>query len=217
MFEKFFRRGKLDLRISSLLLVGTVLFGGAFLLQITVSAQTTYITVYGQLDYYQCPTTTYTNTLVGSCQNFFFLATNDTTPGIPNYPRLDFSQSVVPAPSQSDVGKVIAVIGYYVSTACAGDVSPVEGCQVLQVHVWGPYYGPSALPTTPGCFSSSNPPTTWVSVQCVTAPTIPLGGATAQGLTPAYHIGLFSLTAPLIIIVVLVLAFLGYIFTHRKK
>jgi len=205
------------LRISSLLLVGIVLFGGVFVLQITVSAQITYITVYGQLNYYQCPTTTYTNALVGSCQNFFFLSTNGTTPGIPNYPGLDFSQSVVPAPSQSDVGKAIVVVGYYVSTPCTSDVSPTERCQVLHVHVWGPYYGPSALPTTPGCFSSLNPPTTWVSVQCVTAPTIPLGGATAQGLTPAYHIGPFSLTPPRIIIVVIVLAFLGYMLTHRKK
>ena len=76
--------------------------------------------------------------------------------------------------------------------------------------------GPSTLPTTTGCFSGSNPPTTWVSVQCVTAPSIPLG-ASAQRSTPTYSIGPVLSAATQIITVVIVLAFLGYMFTHRKK
>ena len=91
-----------------------------------------------------------------------------------------------------------------------------NGCQDFFVHIWGPYYGPSTLPTTTGCFSSSNPPTTWVSVQCVTAPTIPLG-ATAHRSTPTYPIGPFLLTTTQIIIVVIILAFLGYMFTTERS
>ena len=197
------------MRISSLSLVVTVLLGVSFLSQTTVSAQTTYITVYGQLAFYSCATVTYTNPLVGPCQSFFSLTTNGTTPGIPKDLVLDFLQSVVPAPAQTDMGKTVAVTGYYgQESAC---VAGYNNCPAFFVHTWGPYFGSSrSLPTT-GCFTSSNPPTIWVSVQCVTPPTIPLiGGLNANSLQA--NLSYAWIAIPIVLIILL-----GYLFTHRKK
>ena len=139
-----------------------------------VPDQTTYVTVYGQLSSNQCASTTYTNPLVGPCQNYFELITNGTTPNIPSYLVLDFSQVLSPysSPSQSDVGKTIVVTGYYgQESACP----IVNGCSAFFVQTWGPYWGTSSLPTATGCWVQSNSPTgAWQQVQCVTAPTIPL-------------------------------------------
>ena len=180
-----------------------VLVAVSFSLQITVSAQTTYITVYGQLTQFQCPG----STVSGPCTGFS-LTTNGTTPGIPNYPMLDFSQSVVPAPTQSDVGKLIIVTGYY------GQESPctiVNSCPAFFVHIWGPHYGQFNLPTTTGCFSSSNPPTTWYSVQCATAPTMPLGNSYT---TNSQVISGFSQSMGYVIVTLLVV-FIVY-FAYRR-
>lgn len=202
------------MRASSLVLVLTALLGVSFLLQTTVSAQTTYITVYGQLAFSSC---TSTLAIPPTCQSFFFLTTNGTTSGIPAYPKLDFTQNVSPPPSQSDVGKTIAATGHYGDDPSGCPVA--NGCQAFFVYTWGPYFGSSvSLPTTTGCFTSSNSPTIWVSVQCVTAPTIPLGGATAQGLTPTYPLGpLLLIVSQIIIGAIIILAFVWHVFAHRKK
>ncbi len=197
------------MRTSPILLLVMVLGGVSFLLQTTVTAQTSYITVYGQLAYSQC---TSTSTIPSSCQSFFYLVTNGTTPVIPPYPTLDFSQSLVPAPAQSDVGKTISAIGYYGS----GSKYPVaNGYFAFFVHLWGPYFGSSPIPTKTGCFTSSNPPSTWYSAQCVTAPTIPLVGTGGVGSASPSPLNLLSLTqlASITVIVIVV----AYIFTHRKK
>ncbi len=194
------------MRTSYILLLVTVLGGVSLLLQTTVTAQTSYITVYGQLAYSRCTST------IPSCQSFFYLVTNGTTPGIPPYPTLDFSQSLVPAPAQSDVGKTISAIGYYGS----GSKYPVaNGYFAFFVHLWGPYFGSSTIPTKTGCFTSSNPPSTWYSAQCVTAPTIPLVGTGGMGSASPSPLNPLSLTelASIAIIVIVV----AYIFTHRKK
>jgi hypothetical protein len=193
------------LRISSLLLVVTVLLGASFLLQTMVSTQTTYITVHGQLAFSPC---TSTSGIPTACQGFFYLVTNGSTPGIPVYPTLDFSQSLYPAPSQSDVGKTVAVTGSYGQESSCGEAN---ACSAFFVHTWGPYYGTMPPTPGPGCFTSSNPPTTWVSVQCVTAPTIPLvGGLIANSLQT-------NLSYIWIAISIVLIILLGYLFTHRKK
>ncbi len=127
------------MRTSSVLLVVMVLLAVSFSLQLTVSAQTTDITVYGQLQYNSCPPATVTLYL-GPCQNSFSLATNGTTPGIPNYPTLDFSQSQVSAPSQSDVSKTIVATGYYGQLSSCVGVNP---CYAFFVHTWGVLIGGS--------------------------------------------------------------------------
>jgi hypothetical protein len=184
-----------------------VLVAVSFSLQITVSAQTTYITVYGQLTQFQCPV----GAVSGPCTGFS-LTTNGTTPGIPNSPMLDFSQSVVPAPAQSDVGRLIMATGYY------GQESPctiVTSCPALFVHTWGPYYGPS-IPTLGTGFTSSNPPTTCVSVQCNTAltsiaeSTPQVGGSSMNSLQTNLSYSWIAITIVLIIL-------LGYVITHREK
>jgi hypothetical protein len=123
----------------------------SFSLQIRVNAQTNYVTVYGQLTQFQCPV----GVVSGPCTGLS-LTTNGTTPGIPNHPMLDFSQSVVPAPVQSDVGKLITATGYY------SQESPcmiVNSCPAFFVHTWVPYYGQSVLTTSSKstAFLSSSP------------------------------------------------------------
>lgn len=194
------------MRIVCLLLVVTVLLGASFLLQTTVSAQTTtYITVYGQLAFSPCTSTSATPP---TCQSFFYLVTNDSTPGIPNYVTLDFSQSIVPLPAQSDVGKKITVIGYYGQEP---QCPVVNGCFAFFVYQWTLHFEPSTVPTAAGCFSSSNPPTTWYSVQCVTAPTIPLAGnsntQTNLMSNPIIQIG----------IAVILVILSGYLYNRRKR
>jgi hypothetical protein len=121
-----------------------VLLAISFSHQITVNAQTGYVTVYGQLTQFQCPV----GNVSGPCTGFS-LTTNGTTPGIPDSPMLDFSQSVVPPPAQSDVGKLIMATGYY------GQESPctiVKSCSAFFVHTWGPWFGE---PTSPISLSST--------------------------------------------------------------
>lgn len=195
------------MRTSSILLVVSVLVGVLFA-QTTVNAQTVYVTVYGQLEYYQCTTT---GSPLAPCENYFYLATNGTTPGIPTYPVLDFSQSVVPEPAQTDVGKTFSVIGYYGQEPSCG---AVNGCPAFFVHIWGPYYEPASLPTTAGCFSSSNPPTTWYSVQCGTAPPLPLGGSTGSPNPLGESI---SLSLAQLVILAIIVVIVAYLITHRKK
>jgi hypothetical protein len=186
---------------TSVLLVPMLLVAVPFFLQSTVNAQTSYVTVYGQLSYSAC-------TAGSPCVNFFYLVTNSTTPGIPNYLTLDFSQSLVPPPAQSDVGKMIAVTGYYGQES---NCQVVNGCPAFFVHIWGPHYGQFSLPTSTGCFSSSNPPTTWYSVQCGTAPTVPLvGNLNSQTILSSSP---YVYSAIAIVLVVL----LGYLFIRRRK
>jgi len=128
------------------MLVSILLVGALFALRSTVNAQTSYITVYGQLDQFQCPV----GAVSGPCTGLS-LTTNGTTPGIPNSPMLDFSQSIVSAPAQSDIGKQIMATGYY------GQESPctiVDSCPAFFVHIWGPYLGQLIYPTSTG---NSNP------------------------------------------------------------
>jgi len=197
-------------QISSILLV-LALLAEAFIFQSTVNAQSPYVTVYGQLEYYQCASGPTTIPLT-PCQSYFYLSTNGTTPGLPTYPVLDFSQSVAPAPTQSDVGKMFSVIGYYGQEHSC----PIaNGCPVFLVHTWSLYYQPTTLPTSTGCFSSSNPPTTWYSTQCGTAPTLPLGGSTElPNSLPAPAPIPLPLALPIAAIIV---AFAAYLLIHRKK
>lgn len=196
------------MRTSSILLVVMVLVGVSFLLPSTVGAQTPYITVHGQLSFSPC---TSTSAIPPTCQYFFYLITNGSTPGIPTYPTLDFSQSLVPPPSQSDVGKVIAVTGYYGQEPLC---LIANGCFAFFVHLWGPYFGPSTIPTTTGCFIQANSGSSWQTVQCVTAPTIPLVGPSGIGNALASLLMTLGPTLAIIAIIVIVVA---YIFIHRKK
>lgn len=119
------------MKTSFVFLVLMVLVAISFSLQITVNAQTSYVTVYGQLTQFQCPV----GDVSGPCTGLS-LTTNGTTPGIPDSPMLDFSQSLDPAPAQSDVGKSIMATGYY------GQESPctiVKSCPAFFVHTWGQY------------------------------------------------------------------------------
>ena len=119
------------MRTSSLLLFATFFIGVLLVARTAVNAQTVYITVYGRLVQFQCPI----GAVSGPCTGFS-LTTNGTTPGIPDNPMLDFSQSVVPAPAQRDVGQFIMVTGYY------GQESPctlVNSCPAFFVHTWEPY------------------------------------------------------------------------------
>ena len=166
-----------------------------------VSAQTNYITIYGRLSQFQCPV----GAVSGPCTGFS-LTTNGTTPGIPTNPMLDFSQSIVPAPAQSDVGKTIMATGYYgQESQCS-----VTGCSAFFVYLWGPHYGSFSLPTTTGCFTSSNPPTTWYSVQCVSAPNIPLGGIGTL-LQAGYN------QVAYVVLAIILIVMLGYVIQRRKK
>jgi hypothetical protein len=204
-----------------------VLLAVSFSIQTTVNAQATYITVYGQLTQFQCPV----GAISGPCTGFG-LTTNGTTPGIPNYPMLDFSQSVVPAPAQSDVGKLIMATGYY------GQESPctiVNSCPAFFVHIWGPYYGGSSSSTTSstcffngqptsclaspgiGCWQLSN--NVWTQSQCASAisghESSPTNTWTVTN--PTYQVGFLQLTGPQIALGIVVLAALGYLFLRRRK
>lgn len=196
------------MRTSSILLVLMFLVGFSLSLQSTVNAQPSYVTVYGELTYYQCPVG-----VQGPCQSNFYLATNGTTPGIPTYSVLDFSQSIVPAPTQSDVGKAVSATGYYAPESQCTGVAP---CYAFFVHIWGPHYGASVLPTTTGCFSSSEPPTTWYSVQCLTAPTMPEVVSQPLGTPVPFNLSVFlSNSGNLIIIAAAFL--LGYLFLRNRR
>jgi len=199
------------MRASSLLLVVLVLLGVLFLAQTTADAQTTYITLYGQLDYYQCTTT---GSPLAPCENYFYLATNGTTPGIPTYPVLDFSQSIVPEPAQSDVGKIVSVMGYYGQESSCG---AVNSCPAFFVHIWGPYYEATFPTTTIACFTSSNPTTTGYSGQCGTAPPVPLGGSTISTGGPNLLGELMSLSSAQLAIIAIVMVVVAYLLIHRKK
>ncbi len=185
------------MRISSVFLVLVVVFVAfSFSLQIRVNAQTTYITVYGQLTQFQCPV----GAVSGPCTGFN-LTTNGTTPGIPNSPMLDFSQSVVPVPAQSDVSQLIMATGYYgQESGC--DYQLVNSCPAFFVHTWGPYYRLTSAPTTTGYFSSSNPPTTNPPTTSTEVPNL------LDKLTSSPWI-------PLALILVTVVA-VAYFLTHRK-
>lgn len=127
------------MRISSLLLFATFFIGVLLVARTAVNAQTVYITVYGRLVQFQCPI----GAVSGPCTGFS-LTTNGTTPGIPDNPMLDFSQSVIPAPAQRDVGQFIMVTGYY------GQESPcklVNSCPAFFVHTWEPYIGDLTVST----------------------------------------------------------------------
>jgi hypothetical protein len=174
----------------------------------TVSAQAgrTFITIYGHLAFSQCTTTSTVPSLVGPCQSFFYLITNGSTPGIPSYLTLDFSQSTALMPSQSDVGKTLTVIGYY------GLISPCpvgEACPVFFVHTWQTYF-PTSIPTTTGCFVSTQGGT-WQSTQCVTAPTLPLVGTLNTNNYPV------NLSSSQIVILIGLVVLVAYLFTHRKN
>lgn len=135
------------MRASSVWVV-LLLFAVSFLLQNTANAQMSYVTIYGQLIQFQCPV----GDVSGPCTGIS-LITNGTTAGIPNEPMLDFSQSVVAAPAQTDFGKIATVTGYYgQESPCSPP--PVNGCPAFFVHIWGPYIGPFVVPTST---ASSNP------------------------------------------------------------
>jgi len=201
-------------RASSIMILVMLLASALSLLQNTASANTSYITVYGELAYYQCPSTTYSNPLVGSCQNYFYLLTNGTTPGIPSNATLNFSESLVPVPAQSDVGRTIEVTGYYGQES---QCPIANGCFVFFVQVWELYSRPSSMPTSTGCFTSSNPPTTWYSVQCVTAPTIPLAVSSQSLTNPVpFNLGTF-LSNPSNLIIIPVTIGAVYLFLRARK
>ena len=203
------------MRILPIFLVLMVLVGFSLFLQSTVTAQISYVTVYGQLDYYQCTTT---GSPLVPCQNYFYLATNGTTPGIPSYPMLDFSQSIFPAPAKTDAGRIIAAMGYYGQES---QCPMANGCFAFFVHTWGPYYGLVAQFTPPastGCFTSSNPPTTWSSVPCVAAPTMPLRNSSLPLGTPVpFNVGVFLSNPSNLIIIALAIALVYLVLRTRKK
>jgi RsiW-degrading membrane proteinase PrsW (M82 family) len=121
---------------------------------------------------------------------------------------LTFSQSQVPPPAQSDVGKQIAAIGYYGQLSqCAA----VNGCPALFVQAWGPHYGHVSMPTATGCFFQANSGSSWQTVQCVTAPTIPLVGGLNMNSLQA------NLSYNVIAILIVLIILLGYLITRRKK
>jgi hypothetical protein len=70
----------------------------------------------------------------------------------------------------------------------------------------------SSPPSAAGCWTSSNPPTTWYSVQCVSAPNIPLLGSGPQAAALA---GFFASPANWIIIIAALL--LGCLFLKGRK
>jgi len=186
------------MRACCLFVVVLVLLGFSLFPHSTVKAQTNLVTIYGQLGIsQQCSTG-------GGCANMFSLATNGTTPGIPDNLTLDFSQSVTAAPAQSDDGMHIAATGHYGQ----GLSCPVaSGCYVFFVHVWSPHYPPPNPPPGTGCWTSPNYGTTWYSVQCVQAPNVPLAGLSR---TPSG-----STDSILVIIIAIAVAYL--FFRTRKK
>jgi hypothetical protein len=210
------KNAKTECAVRTSILLVLVLVGVSFFLHSTVNAQTGNVlasyTVYGQLSFVPCE--------ASPCpESNFYLITNGTTPGIPNVASLDFSQSLVSAPTLADVGEIIMVTGYYSqeSQCPAGNL-----CFAFFVHLWGPYYGPitipNPIPTTPGCYSSSNPPTTWYTVQCgppLTGHEVPTSTSTGNELTFVEGIALSDLIIIALIALAIGLVFLFFI--TRKK
>jgi len=184
------------------MLASTVLLSSLFFLQNSVYAQISYVTIYGQLTQFQCPV----GPASGPCTGWE-INTNGTAPGIPPSPMLDFSQSVIAGPAQSDAGKQIQATGYYGQEPSC---TIADGCPAFFVHIWAPHYGQLNPPPGVGCWTSSNSGQTWVSVACVTAPNIPLGPAGAI-MTQAN----FGQLGAFVIAIVLVAA-LFYFGRHRK-
>jgi hypothetical protein len=201
-------------RTLSILLVGIVFVGVLFLLPSMVNAQSTHVTVYGQLtSHQQCAQPS-----GYPCSVAFTLTTNGTTPGIPDYVSLDFSQSIVPAATPNDAGMVIYATGYY---GTESQCPIANGCPAFFVLVWG-LYVPSVLspPTATGCFTSSNPPTTWYSVQCVTAPNIPLTGASSLAAIVSSELRAFISNPSNLIIIALAIGLaigLAYLFFRARN
>lgn len=181
-----------QLRTSYIFFVLLVLLALSFSVQATVNAQASYITVYGQLTQFQCPV----GAVSGPCTGFG-LTTNGTTPGILQNPMLDFSQSIVPAPSQINVGELIVATGYYGQESQCSP-APVNGCPAFFVHIWGPYYGPSTLSTATSRWSSSN------------LPTIPLVGSLNLQTFLSYP-NVYS------VITIVLVILLGYLVICRNK